>query len=369
MKIDPTVALGELLGSALHDAEAINGDQTNFGYLQLARQCGIWINELTGKSLGFGEGCLTDRVQIMNLSPPEDGFSWGGMTKLLPTSDGLISLPLARDDDRTMLPALFEREFSASTNENSNALWAEVAEEVLARRTVDLRDQAITLGMPLAIVGEVKRPTVSSPAAVVTKIPNQDESLNRVPVVVELASMWAGPLVGKILRAAGMRVIKVESVLRPDGTRAGSMEFFHYLNDGKEIFNVDFSTGMGVAALEELINTADVVIEGSRPRALAQLGIVVSEILANTPQKVWLSITGYGRDGENSNRVAFGDDAAAAGGLCNVRCNPPRFIGDALADPLTGLLGAVAVLSAIKNQSDCSYLIDLAMARVAALCV
>ena len=52
---------------------------------------------------------------------------------------------------------------------------------------------------------------------------------------------------------------------------------------------------------------------------------------------VWVSITGYGRDGPAAQRVAFGDDAAVAGGLIGGDRTDPVFCADAVADPLAGL--------------------------------
>jgi hypothetical protein len=76
---------------------------------------------------------------------------------------------------------------------------------------------------------------------------------------------------------------------------------------------------------------------------------------------VWLSITGHGLDVD---RVAFGDDAAVAGGLVVRDEDGPCFCVDAVADPLAGLVGAAAVLDALAT--DRRGLIDVSMAAVAA---
>ena len=138
--------------------------------------------------------------------------------------------------------------------------------------------------------------------------------------VVDLSSLWAGPLCGQLLAAAGARVIKVESTTRPDGARHGPKAFFELMHRGKEFLAFDFSTTAGRAALADVLGAADVVIEASRPRALEQLGIIA----ASSPARVWLSITGYGRD--LPVRVAFGDDAAVAGGLVAYAEQGPVFI-------------------------------------------
>jgi hypothetical protein len=76
---------------------------------------------------------------------------------------------------------------------------------------------------------------------------------------------------------------------------------------------------------------------------------------------VWLSITGHGRD--HPELVAFGHDAAAAGGLVGWVDGQPVFCADAVADPLTGVAGALAVAQSIAAGGG--ELIDLPMSGVA----
>jgi crotonobetainyl-CoA:carnitine CoA-transferase CaiB-like acyl-CoA transferase len=163
---------------------------------------------------------------------------------------------------------------------------------------------------------------------------------------------------------AGATVRKVESVQRPDGARRGPSAFFDLLNAGKESVAVDLATADGVAHLAAVIDVADVVIEGSRPRALEHLGIdAVSRVDAGGP-RVWLSITGHGRDGAARDWVAFGDDAAVAGGLVAEDETGPVFCADAVADPLTGVASAVAVLEALAAGER--GLLDASLSAVAA---
>ncbi len=77
-----------------------------------------------------------------------------------------------------------------------------------------------------------------------------------------------------------------------------------------------------------------------------------------------MSITGYGRSGEDANRVAFGDDAAAAGGLVTWTDDGPLFCVDAVADPLTGLAAAGACMDALRSGGR--RLLDISMAAVSA---
>ena len=79
---------------------------------------------------------------------------------------------------------------------------------------------------------------------------------------------------------------------------------------------------------------------------------------------MWLSITGHGRRGTGGDRVAFGDDAAIAGGLAAWSDGQPCFCADAVADPCTGLVAATATLEALAAGGR--WLIDVAMVAVSA---
>ena len=80
--------------------------------------------------------------------------------------------------------------------------------------------------------------------------------------------------------------------------------------------------------------------------------------------RAWVSITGHGRTGPARDWVAFGDDAAVAGGLVAWDGDGPVFCADAVADPATGVVAAVAVLEALAAGGR--HLIDLPLAAVAA---
>ena len=170
-------------------------------------------------------------------------------------------------------------------------------------------------------------------------------------LVVDLSSLWAGPTCARLLTGAGATVVKVESATRPDGARRGNRDFYERLHAGQEERSVAFETAAGVAELRALLAEADVIIEGSRPRALERLGIEPTEVVADRPGAVWLSITAYGRSGPWRNRVGFGDDCAAAGGLVAWTADgSPAFVADAVADPLTGMVAAALVAAGAAGR-------------------
>ncbi|MFM8649262.1 MAG: CoA transferase [Actinomycetota bacterium] len=277
---------------------------------------------------------------------PNGRASAGGSCRLLRSGDGSwIALNLARPEDIESLPALFEKELTIN---DGIAPWSEIALCVTDSDARVIRQRAIDLGVPVAIVGE--RDAGSELVEIgdhgAAEVVDSVRSLN----VVDLSSMWAGPLVGRVLADLGARVVKVESTSRPDGARQGPPDFFAALNGGKEFRGFDFRSRTEVDDLRRLIVDADVIIESSRPRALVQLGIDRHEIMNTGSVRAWLSITAHDRSEANATRVGFGDDAAAAGGLVRQTLVGPEFVGDAIADPITGLVGAAAILESLMSE-------------------
>jgi crotonobetainyl-CoA:carnitine CoA-transferase CaiB-like acyl-CoA transferase len=175
--------------------------------------------------------------------------------------------------------------------------------------------------------------------------------------------LWAGPLCARILAEAGARVVKVEDRCRPDGARR-SPSFYRWIHPVAERgVRIDFNSADGRRALGTLLDSADVVIEASRARALEQIGFS-PEQRDGPDGQIWLSITAHGRSGDARNWIGFGDDTAVAGGfMCRDADGGAAFCGDAIADPITGLVGALAVLRA--RHEGGGQLIDLSLSGAA----
>ena len=297
--------------------------------------------------------------------------------RLLRTADGWIAVNLARADDLDLLPAWLDLEVGLQ-----ESVWDRVADAVAGRDAIAVVEQGQLLGMAVARVpapGEVAEgdvqlmsrrmvPPGGSHVRIVVRPPAVTPPA-ATAFVVDLSSLWAGPLCGRLLAELGLNVVKVESTTRPDGTRLGSPEFFGRLNGDKGHLGLPLATAAGRAELRRLVSRADIVIEGSRPRALAQMGIDPAAVVRARPGVTWVSITAYGRTGPWCQRVGFGDDAAAAGGLVDRGADgAPALVGDAIADPLAGVAAAAAVARAHADGGG--VVLDVALrevARVAAL--
>jgi crotonobetainyl-CoA:carnitine CoA-transferase CaiB-like acyl-CoA transferase len=296
--------------------------------------------------------------------------SCGGATRLVRAADGWLAVALPRRDDRELLPAWLGIE--AGDAGGPEPPWAAVEAALDGRRAHEAAEQAWLLGLPVSQLPEGPGPTATAPPPLAplpvraTPVPGpafEPRSLGHM-TVIDLSSLWAGPLCGNLLSLAGADVVKVESNARPDGSRAGPPRFFDVLNAGKRSVALDLAGAGGWRVLRRLLAAADVVIEGSRPRALEQRGIEARELVADAGPRVWVSITGHGRTGAGRNRVAFGDDAAVAGGLVVADQAGPCFCADAAADPVAGLVAAAACLDALAVGGR--WLVDVAMVGVAA---
>jgi hypothetical protein len=302
---------------------------------------------------------LGERAALMGLWR-RGATSCGGSCRLLRCADEFMAVSLPRADDMEMVPAWLELDTAPAS---ASALWAAVASTLRDGDPHVLTARAQLLGLPVSRVGEAAGPR-ARPGVIPLHLGDAGPRPDGTgALVIDLSALWAGPLCGDLLAGAGARVIKVESTQRPDGARRGTREFFDLLNGRKQSVVLDLQSRQGLRALHELVRQADVVIEASRPRALAQFGLDATDAVASGGPQVWVSITGYGRSGD-ANRVAFGDDAAAAGGLVAWTHDGPLFCADAIADPLTGLTAAGACLHALNSGGR--WLLDISMSAVSA---
>lgn len=274
--------------------------------------------------------------------------SAGGASRLLAARDGWCALTLSRPDDVAAVPALLEVETVPADP------WPLLQRWTAARPVSAIVERATLLDIPAAALGEVAAEPPRIRQAWSRSSPQRAAGM----LVADLSSMWAGPLAGQLLARAGATVVKVESPRRPDGTRGGARAFFDWINGEKLSYCVDFDRHAD--ELRELIAVSDIVIEGSRPAALARRRLGPGDV-APRAGRIWLRINGYDED---SGRPGFGDDAAVAGGLVGTAPDGPVFCGDAIADPLTGLEATLAAVESLGRGGG--EVIHVSMAAVAA---
>ena len=312
------------------------------------------LEALGGPRIEDPAGLLGERAALLGLSR-RGAISPGGQCRILPARDGWVAVQLARREDIQLLPAWLEAPCP-------NDPWPTLRQHLRQRDRDFWVARARLMGLPVA---PVLPPRPSPPHWIrvhKTGSPGPTRPADK-PRVLDLSSLWAGPLCTQLLAGAGARVVKVESAKRPDGARRGPPAFFDLMNAGKQSVALDFTQREDRLALARLLEAADIVVESARPRALAQLGFDAAAWLQAKRGRTWLSVTGYGREEPRNHWVAFGDDAAvAAGAALAVSPASPIFVGDAIADPLTGLHAAVAAQAAFLSGGG--LLLDVALCDV-----
>lgn len=177
--------------------------------------------------------------------------------------------------------------------------------------------------------------------------------------VIELATIFAAPSACRRLADFGAEVIKIERPGAADGARrlgeADGDDSFYYrlVGRNKRPIELDLKRPEGREILLELVRRAHVLVENFRPGTLERLGLDPETVLlVENPALVVLRVTGYGQDGPYADRAGFGTIAEGMSTLAHLTGEPdgpPTLPPIALADEVTGLQGAFAVMVALHH--------------------
>jgi crotonobetainyl-CoA:carnitine CoA-transferase CaiB-like acyl-CoA transferase len=175
--------------------------------------------------------------------------------------------------------------------------------------------------------------------------------------VLDLSRVLAGPWCGQLLGDLGAEVIKVESPMGGDDTRAwgppfleGESAYFLGCNRNKQGIAIDFSGDLGKELLAKLIPQFDVLIENFKNGTLEKWGFNKDWFEINAPKIVRCSITGYGSDGPESDLPGYDFILQAESGLMSIAGpvdGEPTKYGVAIVDLATGMMAANAIQAAL----------------------
>jgi formyl-CoA transferase len=205
--------------------------------------------------------------------------------------------------------------------------------------------------------------------------------------VLDLSRVLAGPWAGQVLSDLGAEVIKVERPGRGDDTRGwgppwlrdragretGQSAYFLSANRGKRSVAVDIARPEGQELVRRLASRSDVLLENYKVGTLARFGLGWERLSQLNPGLVYCSITGFGQTGPLAAAAGYDFVVQGMGGLMSITGERddrpgggPQKVGVAIADLMTGMYAAVAVLAALahRERSGRGQRIDLSLLDV-----
>lgn len=190
--------------------------------------------------------------------------------------------------------------------------------------------------------------------------------------VIELGQLLAGPFAGTLLAYFGAEVIKVEP---PNGDpirgwrkldEQGTSFWWRSLGRNKKCVTLDLKNARGIELAQQLINSADVIIENFRPGTMEKWGLGPEVFQASNPGLIYTRISGYGQSGPYASRAGYASVCEGIGGLRYVNGVPgerPVRPNLSLGDSLAGLHAAFGIVMALfdRERGGSGQSIDVAL--------
>jgi crotonobetainyl-CoA:carnitine CoA-transferase CaiB-like acyl-CoA transferase len=193
--------------------------------------------------------------------------------------------------------------------------------------------------------------------------------------VADFTTAWSGPLATRILAVLGATVIKVESrshmdAWRGPATSATHPESYPDLQPGERPYNrnawfnsqnvdkmsvtIDLKGPNGREAALALAGSCDIVLANFSPGTMNRLGLGFEQLKKAQPQIVMIEMSGYGNSGPLREHRGYGQTMEAMSGITSMigyaEDREPLGSGSAYLDPMGGLAGAAAALTALAMR-------------------
>ena len=178
--------------------------------------------------------------------------------------------------------------------------------------------------------------------------------------IVDATSMIAGPLATMILGDQGADVIKVENPVGGDhsrqvaGHRMGWTASFLQNNRSKRSVALDLKREDGMEALRAILRTADVFVQNWRPGVAERLGLSEQAVRALKPDIVYVSIAGFGFEGDWADRPVYDPLIQALSGLAAVQGQGrgrPNLVRTIVPDKVTAIQASQAITAALLARA------------------
>ena len=195
--------------------------------------------------------------------------------------------------------------------------------------------------------------------------------------VIEISTSVAGPMAAMILGDLGAEVVKVERVGHGDDTRAwnppawnGVSTAFLGLNRSKRSVELDYKDPRGKVILEDLVRSADVLVQNLRPGALAKAGFSWERLHELNPRLVYVEMTGFGTAGPMAGEPAYDPVLQAYSGIVAMMPageHGPSRVPLSILDKGTGMWAAIGALDALRRRdaTGVGSLVDVSLLSTA----
>ena len=171
--------------------------------------------------------------------------------------------------------------------------------------------------------------------------------------VLDISRVMAAPYAAQMLSDLGAEVIKVEA-LGGDDTRTWGTHYFRSANRGKKSIAVNLKDPRGQALVHKLAAQSDVMLENFKVGDLTRYGLDYASLSAVNSGLIYLSVTGFGQTGPRSAQPGYDTIIQGMTGimtLCGEPDRPPARAGLPIVDIMSGLVGAIGILSALHERA------------------
>jgi crotonobetainyl-CoA:carnitine CoA-transferase CaiB-like acyl-CoA transferase len=172
-------------------------------------------------------------------------------------------------------------------------------------------------------------------------------------IVLDFTHARAGPICVRQLADWGADVIKIERPGNPDDFAGRHEADFQNKHRNKRSLALNLRSDEGRAILYRMAERADVAVENFRPDVKERLSFDYETLSAKNPRLVYASIAAFGQDGPYRHRPGVDQVIQGMSGLMSVTGEPgrgPMRVGIAIADIVTGLYGALGILTALIER-------------------
>ncbi|MEU9299962.1 CaiB/BaiF CoA-transferase family protein [Streptomyces sp. NPDC048269] len=183
--------------------------------------------------------------------------------------------------------------------------------------------------------------------------------------VVELAGIGPGPFAAMLLADLGADVVRVD---RPGGGGLAVNPVYDLTNRNKRSVLLDLKSSDGPALVLDLVERADILIEGFRPGVAERLGVGPADCHARNPKLVYGRMTGWGQEGPLAHTAGHDIAYIAVTGALGMIGNPgeppavpANLVGDYAGGSLYLVIGVLAALQHARNPGGAGQVVDAAI--------